>query len=878
MSAYSKNKTNKSKKGKKNESKQKQNEEAPFSGMTLAIGEFDLIMEITFDDKDLEKSDGKNNEQKGEENANDDKYYKIEEMTSIDKLKFLEEKPEEFLNTIKIRPNNEFIKQLILGNKISKKKCFIDLICYDRPTFQGEEEFFDNIFNYVTTKNYLQINKTPLKEGSRYSLIIELRHKEKKAKKEEEDAAKKEEEQKKKDENEEKEKKEMEERKEQKIKEYREKRGKDTGNKEETAKKEEIKENNEENNEEQQQKQENENDNINNNNEGEQNDNNNNNAEGNEQGGEEKKEENKNEEQQEEGPEDYEKTEAMEAKKIPKFSRQNVLCNLNPSCTKYNLIYLNYDLLSKMPGDYKPKYLIELLEHFKKKKSIIFINFYKGEPNLEEREKEEKAKMEEQEKEDRKRAEEAKIEEEKNAKRDEELNSLEEKKYTLLERKKDLIEVKEMSSEAKKEELNNIKMELEQIEDQEQDIKDEIRAEEEVKKEFKRKKDKEQKKEEKKQEEKDKKEMRELNEIFYYTDGYFFDTKQACALFNKHYLCHTTDNLKTKKVINKQKVFDYFITAIARGAMDEVVGNKVGLFMEDFNRYAIINCSKKTASRKEVNAQPHPKINTHNIEIIKKYQDILKDNKNDYYSIFVSLAAHEISANNSVSNEIIYPTFLTSLEIIKRKVEYTKNGITSINEDQLYKVKINERALQQELKKIVSDTKEGGFVLDCTNKSKSTLKDYVALYDYHLRGFFSSELIRKNLKEKGFIDSKGFIMYDPMYRNVMGAQCKNTKKYEGEELKQKIISNIKGIDVPTRFGDKEVDAKKAIDKQNVPIDKKLPFIKDNYPFAKKTKKRRKRNQDGSSSSEGNSSSDEGKTKEENSNSNNSNSEPENINQ
>ena len=177
MSAYSKNKTNKSKKGKKNESKQKQNEEAPFSGMTLAIGEFDLIMEITFDDKDLEKSDGKNNEQKGEENANDDKYYKIEEMTSIDKLKFLEEKPEEFLNTIKIRPNNEFIKQLILGNKISKKKCFIDLICYDRPTFQGEEEFFDNIFNYVTTKNYLQINKTPLKEGSRYSLIIELRHK-----------------------------------------------------------------------------------------------------------------------------------------------------------------------------------------------------------------------------------------------------------------------------------------------------------------------------------------------------------------------------------------------------------------------------------------------------------------------------------------------------------------------------------------------------------------------------------------------------------------------------------------------------------------------------------------------------------------------------
>ena len=86
--------------------------------------------------------------------------------------------------------------------------------------------------------------------------------------------------------------------------------------------------------------------------------------------------------------------------------------------------------------------------------------------------------------------------------------------------------------------------------------------------------------------------MRQLNEIFYFTDGYFFDGKQACELFNKHYLCHTTDDKKNKKVINKQKVFDYFITAIARGAMDEVPGSKVGLFMEDFNKYYIISCSK----------------------------------------------------------------------------------------------------------------------------------------------------------------------------------------------------------------------------------------------------------------------------------------------
>ena len=172
-----------------------------------------------------------------------------------------------------------------------------------------------------------------------------------------------------------------------------------------------------------------------------------------------------------------------------------------------------------------------------------------------------------------------------------------------------------------------------------------------------------------------------------------------------------------------------------------------------------------------------------------------------------------------------------------------------LNEDQLYKVKLNEKSLQQDLEKLASGDKEGGFVLDCLNKSKSSLKDYVSLYDYHLKGFFSSEIIRKNLKDKGFIDSNGFIMYDPVYRSVMGAQCKNKKKYEGDELKSKIISSIKGIDVPARLKDKELDSKKAIEKQKVATDKKIPFEE------RKRKKKKKKNKtgEGNSSSDGNSS-------------------------
>ena len=832
-------KQDKNKKGKKKDTKQKQSEEPQFSGFTLAMGQLDLIMEINFKDEDLLNPNS---------SQDDDKYLNIENFESIKDLSFLKDKKEDFLNTIKIKPNNNCVKQLLLGNIISKKKCFIDFICYGRPKFEGEEQFFGKIFDYVTVNNKLQVNNTPLTEDSRWSLIIDMKHKnlnkkitlgktckEENEEKEKEESAKKEEEKNKKKEKEEQEKKEMEERKQEKIQEYKDKREKQKQKKEKgEGENEEEEEGNDTNPKQEEENKEN------------------------------NEENNDDEEEKEEEEEDYEENDAMKEKKIPKFRRKNsVLCNLSPSCTKYDLIYINHEDIEKIPGDFKIGDLLELLLFFKKKKSNIFINFYKNEKEEEEpKDEEEKKKMEEEKqkkKEEKKKEEEEKKKEEKKneeekKKREKELNDINKRKKELTDRQKDLNEnktkeIKEMEEQEKNDELENIKKELDELNEKELEIKDEKRAEEEVKKEFKKKKEKEKEEEDKKQKKKLEKEMKLLNEIFYLTNAYFFDTKQACEVFNNHYQCFTTDNPKNKKDINKQKVYDYFITAIARGLRDEVEGNKIGLFMEDFNKYCMIFATKKSGNKQEFNPQPHPKINPHNIDLVEEYKEILKKNKNDYYSIFASLAAHEICSMHGVSTEIVYPSFLYGLIIIKRKVECEKNKIT-INEDQLYKVKINEKSLQQDLEKLASGDKEGGFVLDCLNKSKSSLKDYVSLYDYHLKGFFSSQLIRKNLKDKGFIDSNGFIMYDPVYRSVMGAQCKNKKKYEGDELRSKIISSIKGIDVPARFKDKELDSKKDIEKQKVATDKKIPFEKERK---KKKKKKKNKTGEGGSSSEGNSS-------------------------
>ena len=91
-------------------------------------------------------------------------------------------------------------------------------------------------------------------------------------------------------------------------------------------------------------------------------------------------------------------------------------------------------------------------------------------------------------------------------------------------------------------------------------------------------------------------------------------------------------------------------------------------------------------------------------------------------------------------------------------------------------------------------------------------------------------------------------MYDPVYRSVMGAKAKNKKKISENEMKSKLMSSIKGIDVPSRIKDKELDSKKVVLGQNTATNKKIPFIKE-PPRPNKKKMPTKEESESSGSSE-----------------------------
>ena len=223
------------------------------------------------------------------------------------------------------------------------------------------------------------------------------------------------------------------------------------------------------------------------------------------------------------------------------------------------------------------------------------------------------------------------------------------------------------------------------------------------------------------------------------------------------------------------------------------------------------------------------------------------------------------SAPKCIKAEVIYPAFLTGVDLVKKKVEFKRNKIQITEDSNFYKIKKHPKVLAQELEKLAKSEKEGKFLLDCTNLITSNKKEYVSLYDYHLKNFFSSQIIRKNLKNKGFIDSEGYIMYDSVYRSVMGTNNTNKKKFTEKEMQDKIISNIKNINIHTRLQDKEIISEKAAFGESVATQKKIPFIKEK-PIRKGKKHR---NNAGSRSGEGSSNSgssdEEDKLKKDNNN-------------
>ena len=255
--------------------KEKTSENSKFN--IFAMGILDFVFVIEFKDNDLiVTKDGNKKE------------IKLEDIKKINDLEFIKDN-KELIKNIKLKTDNELIKQFLLLKKVSKGKRLIEFFPICCPKFH-ECLFFSKIFDEVTSKYGILVNKKSLDKNQTYSIKFELIHK-----------------------------------KSSNYLEYVEDpdRESDMDIVSEHIHKNQSAENN--------------------------------------------------------GNDDGEENEAMKKGLIPKFKRKKcMLANLYPSLKKYDLIYLKYNDLNKIEGDFEADDLLELINFFKEKKTKVFVNYYQS--------------------------------------------------------------------------------------------------------------------------------------------------------------------------------------------------------------------------------------------------------------------------------------------------------------------------------------------------------------------------------------------------------------------------------------------------------------------------------------------------------------------
>ena len=350
-----------------------------------------------------------------------------------------------------------------------------------------------------------------------------------------------------------------------------------------------------------------------------------------------------------------------------------------------------------------------------------------------------------------------------------------------------------------------------------------------------------------------------LEKILLQTDIFLFEKKDAYSIFNfLHIIQHKDDNLAMNNTIanknenskntlgtnsnklnssqsrssiqgsitisnlDKKKMFSYFSNEII-ALCPYIYNQKIALFMDEFNKATIhhYNSSKNTAQTYEYDTLIYPKINHYNIEIVNQYKNIVESNYDNFLLIFFgSFIGKIIQEIGEASMKSIYLSYLTAIESSKKILEIKKNNLQIPNNPKFFIVKLPENTISAYLKEQAMKQKENKFTLDCLNKKRSQLKFYNPLFDYHLNAYFNSHFNQKVLRTKGFINNKGYIMYDAVYRDILGTSPKRKKK---SEITDKTLLNyINHINIGRNINNKEIDVLDNVLKRTTSINKKLP--------------------------------------------------------
>ena len=226
-------------------------------------------------------------------------------------------------------------------------------------------------------------------------------------------------------------------------------------------------------------------------------------------------------------------------------------------------------------------------------------------------------------------------------------------------------------------------------------------------------------------------------------------------------------DLLEPKVLDKLKMFHYYQTDIINNNSLKANNCKDLIVVDDFCKIYFVECYKEQQSPiiLDFDMKLYPQINIYKLSVVKKYKDFIKERFDEYILILIAcLLSSLLHKNGQDDGSNLFVGYLSAVNIIKKILEVEINEIQMPKETDFYYPHLNQNEVKKLLIQIEQKKKESKFILDCNNANQIKMKTYNPILDKNLFYYFNYDK-QIYLRNNGFINKKGNVLYDPVYKD-----------------------------------------------------------------------------------------------------------------
>ena len=283
--------------------------------------------------------------------------------------------------------------------------------------------------------------------------------------------------------------------------------------------------------------------------------------------------------------------------------------------------------------------------------------------------------------------------------------------------------------------------------------------------------------------------------------------------------------------LSKVDIFNYYKTGIIEKDPLKSKEEKVIIVLDDFYKIYFVqfNYYLEKPFILDFDLNLYPKINVHNIDIVQEYKIFIRQNFERYIIIFIGYLLSSLSQGGSggvgAEETSFFIGYLGACKVLRNIIDFEKNDLPLPKNDSFFYPNLNKNEVDGLIEHAAQKKKEFKFILDCNNRNVIKLKLYNPLLDKYVFSYMKKNNNKDFLKAKGFINNKGKLLYDPVYRETLNVN-KNEKVIKDEKELYKTCHDFK---TKNNFKMKEIDCLNRYKNKNEKLNKFVVGFKQKKP-------------------------------------------------